>query len=747
MVSVGGLASGIDTQSVISQLTELERRPIAKMQRDIAELQQFQAAFSGLGSRFAELNAVSTQLSMDNLTTPSVSVSDTTKATVTATGGAIEGNHSLVVTQLADAHRIGSQGFSDADTAISGVAGTFTVQVGAAGAQTSISITTSTTMNDLANSINAADGDVSASVVNDGTTDNSYRLVLTSRNPGLDNTIQISSNTTNLDFTNTTIESSSDGPNNAGTYTGTVTSSGTYTGTASKTFRMEILTAGAVGVATYRVSEDGGATWDNNGGGGYTTATAAGTLGGNTEGVNIAFSNSGTLTAGDVFTVDVTHPTLNTGQDAVFTLDGITQSRSSNAVSDALEGVTVNLVATTASAITFEVSQSDYDVVEAVEACVSAYNSLFTAISSQHNFDADTQEAGLLLGDRTANTVLRTLRSPLTETITGLSGTVSSLIELGISSSSEDGTLSLNSSTLNSLLSSDRETVIGILASDETSTLSTLSVGTRPDGAEDGTYDVAITTAAEKAVAAPAGGAQSDLLGAAETITFTYSANYTEASPTITSFTVALATGDSLSQVVNKMNSTFSTQGVNMRAYNNGGTLAVETTAYGEDMRFTMVSDTATGANTSRIGTTTITDQGVNIAGTINGQAATGTGERLEVNDGNDLEDLAILYTGATTGTVGSVTLTTGIGTRFTDAVAQLNSGSESVLGTRQSSIQDQIDAIEESIANKEDQVAQVQARLEAQFASLEVTLAALQSQGDFLTNQLASLAGTKKNS
>jgi flagellar capping protein FliD len=93
---------------------------------------------------------------------------------------------------------------------------------------------------------------------------------------------------------------------------------------------------------------------------------------------------------------------------------------------------------------------------------------------------------------------------------------------------------------------------------------------------------------------------------------------------------------------------------------------------------------------------------------------------------------------------VGTVTLVTGVGTSFVNTVNALNTGSESVVGARTASIQDQIDEIEDRIADKQDQVARTQARLEEEFANLEVQLAGLNSQADFLTNQLAQLGAPR---
>ena len=99
---------------------------------------------------------------------------------------------------------------------------------------------------------------------------------------------------------------------NSGTYTGTVTSSGTYTGLYSKSYVVQITTGGPVGVAQYKVSEDGGKTWGPADA--FTTSTTPTAIYDSTnslepdpeqEGAQISFSNSGTLSVGDTFTFNV----------------------------------------------------------------------------------------------------------------------------------------------------------------------------------------------------------------------------------------------------------------------------------------------------------------------------------------------------------------------------------------------------------------------------------------------------------
>jgi flagellin len=100
------------------------------------------------------------------------------------------------------------------------------------------------------------------------------------------------------------------GANNAA-YTGVVTSSGVYSPTAGgnpsvdRVFMVKVNTTGIAGVATGQVSDDGGATW--TAANSFTFGTGATAVVGASAvdyGVKVAFSNSGTLTANDVFTIN-----------------------------------------------------------------------------------------------------------------------------------------------------------------------------------------------------------------------------------------------------------------------------------------------------------------------------------------------------------------------------------------------------------------------------------------------------------
>lgn len=91
---------------------------------------------------------------------------------------------------------------------------------------------------------------------------------------------------------------------------GAATSSGTYTGSSSVTYMVEIVSGGATGSATYRVSEDGGQTWT------APATTAAGPLAIGSAGAEVNFNaGSANWVAGDRFTISVYQPITYQGDD------------------------------------------------------------------------------------------------------------------------------------------------------------------------------------------------------------------------------------------------------------------------------------------------------------------------------------------------------------------------------------------------------------------------------------------------
>jgi flagellar hook-associated protein 2 len=102
-IQMSGLASGLDTQSIISQLMAVEALPRTIITNKQAAAQARQTALQDIQTKLSSLNLATTALS--SVTTwgnsQTVDSSDATKATVRTVAGAPPGGHQLVVTQLA----------------------------------------------------------------------------------------------------------------------------------------------------------------------------------------------------------------------------------------------------------------------------------------------------------------------------------------------------------------------------------------------------------------------------------------------------------------------------------------------------------------------------------------------------------------------------------------------------------------------------------------------------------------------
>ena len=475
-----GLISGIDYEELVNKLVLLERNPITLLENRKTDLALKMGAFNALDLKLSSLKSSAEILNNETMfNTKSVNVASLggePSLTATAANSAPVGNYTVYVDQLAQAHKIASQGWADVhstpllESATYPDGGQFSFKIGASGGTTNLQITDTTTLQELRDMINESGAGVTATILNDGTASNPYRLILTSDTTGASNDIQISTNVTQLDFTNKLIEEATADTTNSGTYTGSVASNSTeyYTGTTNKTYIVQTMTAGTVGpagAARYRYSTNGGISWNDNGGSGFSFYTdALTTIGstdgtnntGNSENVKMQFSDSGTMSVGDTFRVDVFNPAFSEPKDAVVRVDSLTLIKETNTIDDVIEGVTLNLLtadSTTPNTIT--VAQGDVSATKtSIEEFVAAYNSVIEDLYGAFYFDPDNPTDNPLRGDYTVRGIQSRLKNIVVGSIPGLEGDYTTLYQAGISVDNT-GRLSIDDGKLSSVLNTD----------------------------------------------------------------------------------------------------------------------------------------------------------------------------------------------------------------------------------------------------------------------------------------------------
>ena len=179
-ISFGGLASGLNTQSIISALMALEQRPITALENKKQGYQNQLGLFGTLETRLQSLqDAVDDVRQSTNFLEFTATTSNSTYFTASAGNGAIPGSYQITVNQLAESQSNQSGSYtSDTDPLIAGSAtsrleftidGTTVVNVDLQNATNSLQ--------DVASAINATGQGITARAVK--VDDNDYRLVVT----------------------------------------------------------------------------------------------------------------------------------------------------------------------------------------------------------------------------------------------------------------------------------------------------------------------------------------------------------------------------------------------------------------------------------------------------------------------------------------------------------------------------------------------------------------------------------------
>lgn len=203
-ITFGGLSTGLDTNSIITQLVALEkRRSVDLLTVDQLEQQAKQSALATFGTKMADVLAA-----VDKLRDPSSALartatsSDSTTVGATAGSGALVGTTEITVTQLArNAIAVSGSGLTSASAAVASGSGSFSFKIGSGDTQT-IAVDSSTTLEGLASQINALGVGANATVVNLGTDASpDYRLRLASRDTGVSNDLTIVTDDTTLGVT------------------------------------------------------------------------------------------------------------------------------------------------------------------------------------------------------------------------------------------------------------------------------------------------------------------------------------------------------------------------------------------------------------------------------------------------------------------------------------------------------------------------------------------------------------------
>lgn len=476
MVGITGVGSGINIDEIVKALVNSERAP---KEQQLNRLEQTTtsriSALGALRSVTSEFNTALqglTKLSAFQRT--SVSSSSNSVLTASATGSLTAGSFSLQVQQLASSSKVALQSVSGPLTgtgAASFNSGSLSITAGTASINVAIDASNNSLggIRDAINSAGQSQG-ISASIISDSS---GSRLVLNSNKTGAGNDIAVavsengvSTGTNSLNIFNYSANE-------------TAVRLPAFAGGAGATFKEGTLnlTSGSGSAAInidpdMTLSEVMGAINSQGGSQGFSASLEGGSgnerlvvrsSSGGDLAVSVAGGNAG-VGDNDLAALAVASGTnsraVDVAKSALFKVDGISFDKTTNSITDAIDGITLNLVNAQSAddiaagkTVNVTVGEDRSLVRTNLQKFVDAYNKLLqttnelTAVVQMG--EGKKPVTGPLLGDTSIRNLMAGVRKEMGAM--GDPAGIQSLAQLGITTG-KDGKLSLDSSKLDAAL-------------------------------------------------------------------------------------------------------------------------------------------------------------------------------------------------------------------------------------------------------------------------------------------------------
>jgi flagellar hook-associated protein 2 len=425
---------------------------------------------------------------------------------------------------------------------------------------------------------------------------------------------------------------------------------------------------------------------------------------------------------------------LAQGADARVLVNGVLISRSSNTISDAITGVTLNLQqAEVGTTIPVTVSQDTTKTVQALQSFASAYNAVQAFVTSS------TASGGDLAFNGSVRQSFNSIKASLLTSVTGLAAgsPFSSAALVGVALD-KTGKLTIDTTVLGNALSQNPDAVKALFQTNGVTSSPDFSYVSSSNKSTAGAYTVNVTAPSTKpSVASSANnfvyaGTNGDTMTLADSLSGK-------------SGTISLEVGDTPDTVAAKLTTMFQAQGVRLSASNASGALTITGADYGSKPSFTTSYSSSNVATLLGIAAGT-TRNGQDIQGTffdgVNSYAATGDGQVLTGATGTPVDGLAMMYKGiaASSGHLDFAVGVAGLANRITDQI----SNADGIATQQQVTLQASINALATRQTDIQSSLTAQRAALTAQFTAMESALSKIQAQGQWLTQQINAMNSLK---
>ncbi|MBB5016861.1 flagellar hook-associated protein 2 [Chitinivorax tropicus] len=433
-----------------------------------------------------------------------------------------------------------------------------------------------------------------------------------------------------------------------------------------------------------------------------------------------------------------------TAQNSELKIDGVAISKSSTSITDAIEGVTLNLLKTNVgSPAKITVSNSGSSLGTAVNAFVKAYNDLNKLLDDATAYDGSGAKAGgtagksaPLQGDSTVRSMQFRLRQMFGTVVAGVDSSVNSLGKVGIAFQ-KDGTLKVDSAKLQSAIDSKFNDVTALFAATGNATDSLVKYQGSTAYTQAGNYAVNVTSLAT----------QGKLVGSAVTSGLTVTAGVNDSlAVTLNGKAATLTLGAGTYASVSELAAEIQSK-INGNSTFAGSKVAITGTGDATSFTLTGVSDqygsssnfSVSGNAAALFGASPVATAGTDIVGTIGGAAATGSGQKLTASSGAALGLSVTVTGGAENADRGTISFSRGFASQL-DKLLDEFLGAKGAIAARTDGLNQTVKDIgkQREVLNR--RLDDTEKRYRTQFTALDVMLSNISKTGQYLSQQLAML-------
>jgi flagellar hook-associated protein 2 len=431
-------------------------------------------------------------------------------------------------------------------------------------------------------------------------------------------------------------------------------------------------------------------------------------------------------------------------QDAILHIDGIEIANASNDFDKAIDGVNIKVKATTGEQpVKLTTSFDVAGVTAAIGDFVKTYNAMINNVQTIAGYDVKTKTAGPLAGDAAVRGIVDQIRRTVGTSFSGINPQYNSLASIGITTQN-DGTLTIDNSKLQKAVNDDLVQVSKLFARAGSATDPLIRYVKAGDEAHMGAYDVYITRLAT----------QGHYIGAEPTFvgrSFQIEDGKNQLEMKVdgmSSGEIKLAAGDyasgqdvaaALQRAINS-DETFKRNGISVSVKYLADQFVISSKREGSASRVDVISS---GANIRELGIDPAQGlAGEDVHGTIGGQPANGSGQKLTGR--GDASGIEIEVLGGKTGARGQVSYSRGVAEQL-GGMLDNYLGNNGLLDSRNKGYQHRIEDITHQRDELNRRLAVSRERLMKKFSDLDETIGRMHSTSKYLSNQLANLPGASK--